>query len=446
VALPASVATSAANSGAVLTFASTAGLAIGQVVTGTSIPAGTFISALTPTTVTLSVTPTASIGSTASIAFAGEFETAATTGGGTSGTNFVTLASTTGLVAGETVEGTNIASGTIIASINSTTGTVFFNQNVGGTVATSTPLYFGNIAGTPSLGAGAGENFTGTVTVAGGTLQIQPTANSGNGSAPLFATPGSTTTNNIVFTTDAQTGTGYAGGTFQLLGTPSGITGALTTTVGSLTLTAGAGTIMTTAVGGGGTPTLDFVNTAPLTRSAGAVVDFAPGLGTTIEFNSSPTLTNGILGGYAYFTNSSGGVDFATITGSGPFTVAAFTGYTPLVATAGSPLVNYINDATVAGSISSRRSRSVALSSLRPPRPRRLAAFYSTTALARPRSRAATSPLPPRIRKSSSPPPAPTRSTPSPSTQPSAPPVRRRLRRPGPGSWSSAARTVSPAT
>ena len=76
-------------------------------------------------------------------------------------------------------------------------------------------------------------------------------------------------------------GNGYAGGTFQLLGTPNGVTGALTTSVGQLQITAGAGTIVTTAISGGGTPTLDFVNTTPLTRAAGAVVDFVPGAGTT---------------------------------------------------------------------------------------------------------------------------------------------------------------------
>ena len=62
---------------------------------------------------------------------------------------------------------------------------------------------------------------------------------------------------------------------------------------------------MTTAVSGGGTPTLDFMNTTPtpITRAAGAVVDFIPGVGHGNRLQHPAHATDGIIGGYAYFTN-----------------------------------------------------------------------------------------------------------------------------------------------
>ncbi len=346
-------ATAATASGnAVLTLPNVTGLAVGQLVTGTGVAANSYILSIAGNTVTLSQNTTG-VAAGAAITIAGEFETANTTGGGAAASNSITLASTAGLVPGESVSGTNIPAGALIASISG--NTVFLSTPIATTVTSGTALYFGSVAGSAALGAGAGEGFSGAVTVAGGTLQIQPTAASGNGSAPLFATPGATTTNNIVFTTDALTGNGYAGGTFQLMGTPVGVTGALTTNVGQLNLLAGAGTIVTTAVTGGGTPTLNFVNTTPIVRTAGAVADFKPGAGTAIQFNTSPTLTGGIIGGYAYFTNAAtGAVDFATVSGSAPFVVQA-----PVYGTTGSFLntglpvsgassaVNYQNSASV---------------------------------------------------------------------------------------------------
>ena len=344
-ALPATVATNAATAtGATLPFTSTAGLAVGQLVTGTNIPANTYILSISQnTSVTLSQSISGAVASGASIAFAGEFETAATTGGGAATTNSVTLGSTAGLVAGETVEGANIPAGALIASISG--NTVFLTTTITTAVTTATPLYFGNIAGSNALGAGAGENFTGAVTVAGGTLQIQPTANSGNGSAPLFATPGSTTTNNIVFATDPLTGNGYAGGTFQLIGSTAA--GTLTTSVGQLIPTAGQGNIVVTT-SGSGAPTLDFMNTTPVgVRGGGGILNFQPGVGT-IEFNSNPT-TNGIIGGYAFFTNATTqAVDFATVTAIGAGGTAPFVVGAPVYGVTGS----FLNALPVSGSTS----------------------------------------------------------------------------------------------
>lgn len=64
-------AASAANSN-VLTFASTTGVAVGMLVTGTGIPSGSSVVAFTTTSVTLSQTSTAGVASAASITFGGD--------------------------------------------------------------------------------------------------------------------------------------------------------------------------------------------------------------------------------------------------------------------------------------------------------------------------------------------------------------------------------------
>ena len=64
-------AASAANSN-VLTFASTTGVAVGMLVSGTGIVAGTSVVAFTTTSVTLSLTSTAGVASGASITFGGD--------------------------------------------------------------------------------------------------------------------------------------------------------------------------------------------------------------------------------------------------------------------------------------------------------------------------------------------------------------------------------------
>ncbi|HEY5312354.1 MAG TPA: autotransporter-associated beta strand repeat-containing protein, partial [Pirellulales bacterium] len=277
------------------------------------------------------------------------------TGAGAINTNVLTVSSASGLVVGESVTGTNVPGSSIITAISG--NTIYLNNNIATAVASATALTFGTIG----LAGAAGENFTGSVTVAGGTLQIQPTAASGNGSAPLGALAGAATTNNLIFTTDITTGSGsgggYAGGTFQVLGLAAGGS-SVTTTVGQLIPTAGAGTIVTTAIGTSA-PTLDFMNTTPIgTRALGAVVDFAPGTGTTIEFNSAPNLTNGLITSpaatgviataYAYYTNPSGTIDFATTTGSGPYVVAPYTGYTTGLPASGSVgTANYLSNGSV---------------------------------------------------------------------------------------------------
>jgi hypothetical protein len=68
------IATSAltAVNGNVLNFASTTGVTVGQLITGTGILPTTFVLALTGTTVTMSQASTAGVASAASITFSGD--------------------------------------------------------------------------------------------------------------------------------------------------------------------------------------------------------------------------------------------------------------------------------------------------------------------------------------------------------------------------------------
>lgn len=69
-----SISTSASTSanGNVLTFTSTTGVAVGNTVSGTGIPTGATVVAVTSTTVTLSMTSTAGVSNTTSITFGGD--------------------------------------------------------------------------------------------------------------------------------------------------------------------------------------------------------------------------------------------------------------------------------------------------------------------------------------------------------------------------------------
>ncbi|OYW30456.1 MAG: hypothetical protein B7Z47_03580, partial [Chthoniobacter sp. 12-60-6] len=408
----ATVTTSAATAigGTVLNFASTTGLVVGQPVFGTGIAPGSFISALTSTTVTLSVGTSAAVASAAAIVFGGSAAavttiptvstsgstatastsiTLASTAGlnvgmvvsgsaglpagatitainsstntitlsaattaviaaataltfnGAANTNVVTVTNATGLIVGQSVTGTNVPAGTVITAIYG--NNVVLNNTIAAAIGAGSSLYFGSVGA-----AGVAQSFSGAVTVAGGTLQVQPTAGSGSGSAPLSSV------NNLAFATDPLTGNGYAGGTFQMLG--SAAAGTMTMTVGQLIPTAGQGNIVTTA--NGGTPTLSFGSLTPIGArgtGTGSLLNFIPGSGTSIQFTTSPTLVNGIIGlstnrGFAYHTNATtSAVDFATVTGTGPYVVSAYAGYVSGLPVSGSTAAStyWLNNGTV---------------------------------------------------------------------------------------------------
>lgn len=159
--------------------------------------------------------------------------------------------------------------------------------------------------GSLTLTLAQGINAASTVTVQGGTLALNDT-----------------TAGNAVFSNAV---------TLNLAG------GTLSDTGSSTTAETFSGT--TISLGGSGitTPAGDshVTNLGAITRSAGGVVNFTP-LSTTFAAAGSITTTTannaaGILGGYATINGS----DWATATGSTPFTIGVYSGYTALTAAGG---------------------------------------------------------------------------------------------------------------
>jgi autotransporter-associated beta strand protein len=235
--------------------------------------------------------------------------------------NSFNVSNSAGLAVGQLVSGTGVPAGAIITNING--NTISINANIGGTA----------IGNGVALTFTSNANFTGAVTVGGGTLRVVPTATTGLGSN-LFAN-----TQNLVFNVDNLTNNGAAGGVFQL-GTPApALTAALTQTMGALTLTAGAGRVQV--------DTASFANTLSFaslgTRVAGATVAFAPAATNAgIQFATAPAGSNGVIGGFATIVNpATGAVDFAA-TPTANSNIAALGASTVLPVSAASPTTNYI--------------------------------------------------------------------------------------------------------
>ncbi|MGV3664411.1 MAG: autotransporter-associated beta strand repeat-containing protein, partial [Prosthecobacter sp.] len=245
-------------------------------------------------------------------------------------TNSLTVSSTTGIVVGQGISGSNIPAGSVVTSIVS--GTVItISTNITTAVAASTALTFT-----------ANSNFTGNVTVGGGTLQVRPAAGTGNGSDVI------NNGSQIVFGADTLTNNGWAGGTFDYQGSAAG--GTLTEQVGALTPSAGHGIVKVTA--NGGTPTLNFASLG--TRTAGATLNLQP-TGGPITFTAAAG-TNGILGGYATF--GADGTEFAaSVTAGGSAT--PLTGQATLPTSGGVATTNYQSTATPAANLSAQSINSL---------------------------------------------------------------------------------------
>ncbi|OYW77349.1 MAG: hypothetical protein B7Z37_04700 [Verrucomicrobia bacterium 12-59-8] len=217
------------------------------------------------------------------------------TGLGAANTNTIQVSSAAGLAIGQVVTagGTNVPTGGVITNINGTTITL--SSNIATAIAAGATITFG-----------ASTNFTGSVTVGGGTLQVQPTATSGTSGGNLF-----TTAQTLIFNTDALTLNGYAGGTFELMNPSATLTANLTQTMGLLQLSAGAGRVQVDAGNSTFSNILSF--NGYTTRTAGAVANFAPAATLAgIQFATLPTaISSGVLSG-VYFTNpTTGAIDFA---------------------------------------------------------------------------------------------------------------------------------------
>ncbi|MDH4455002.1 MAG: autotransporter-associated beta strand repeat-containing protein, partial [Verrucomicrobiota bacterium] len=323
-----------------VTATSTAGLVIGQPISGTGFAAGTVITdILSPTQFTISANAS-NTGSTASVAPVSGATAALTVTANTA--NLLTVASTAGLVPGQPISGTGMpaSAGWFISQINGATTFTVANSTSAAALANSAAIG----AQTPL----ASVNFGGNLTVAGGTLKINPTSAAGN-----VINNGSS----LIFNVDPITGNGTAGGTFNYLGFSTGSTEAL----GQLVPTAGAGTIQVTP-GSSGTTTLSFASLGA--RGAGATLNFKPGTGTGIQFGVAPSgtaISNGIIGGYAYITTpGTNAIDFLAVPTANT-NVAALGASTALPATVGSATTNYVNNSnlTTTGAVAANSLRIV---------------------------------------------------------------------------------------
>ncbi len=250
------------------------------------------------------------------------------------GTNLLTVADSTGIMVGQAVTGTNVPAGSVVVSISG--NDIRLSNNIGTTaVAAGTALTFR-----------ASSNFTGNVTVSGGTLKVRPTAGSGNGSDVI------NDASQLIFAADALSGNQWAGGTFEYQGSAAG--GALTEQVGALTVAAGAGSVKLSA--NGGTPTLNFASLG--TRTAGATLNLNPGAGTAITFTTAAG-ANGLLGGYATFGEA--GTDFAAnVVAAG--SASALTGQLALPTSGATSTVNYQSTSTPGANLSAQSINSLKMS------------------------------------------------------------------------------------
>ena len=250
---------------------------------------------------------------------------------GAANQNQLTLNSVAGLVLGQvvTTAPTNLSAGVVITAIDTVNNRITVSGNVGGTAITGgSAITFGAI----------GTGFTGAVTIAGGTMQFQPTAGSGVGSDLINATTGS-----IAFGTDTLTNNGFAGGTLEYIGRS---TTTLTETTGALIATAGLGIVKLTA--GGGTPTLSLASHTIANHAVGATLNFRPTTVGGIQFAVAPTaVLNGAMTN-AYITNpTTGAIDFvATPTANTNIAALAVpTGNLPT--TGGAAAGNYLLSTTI---------------------------------------------------------------------------------------------------
>ena len=216
-------------------LSSTAGLLVGESVTGTGIPAGTTVSAINSSTqITLSNNATTSGSSSLT------FSSPVVTG----------LSSTANLLVGESVTGTGIPAGTTISAINSSSQiTLSANATAGGssTLSFSSPVVTG-LSSTANLLVG--ESVTGTGIPAGTTISainsstqitLSQSATTNGSSTLSFTSPvvtGLSSTANLLVG-EPVTGTGIpAGTTISAINSSTQVTlSQSATTNGSSTLT-----------------------------------------------------------------------------------------------------------------------------------------------------------------------------------------------------------------
>ena len=232
----------------------------------------------------------------------------------------LTIAANVNLLAGSGGRSTwrDIGTGTstISGAVGSTGSVAFVKSGTAGTLNLDGANTFSGslLVETGTLNLRGSNTYTGTTTASGGTLGIN--FNSGTASVP---------TSNIVNSASSLVLGGVRGGGTV---TTTGKAGAsVSQSFNGTTLNAGASTLN---ISNGNTAnTRTQVNLGAITRNTGGTVNFAQPTGTgngTVASNNGYTTTtgndaSGILGGYA----TVGGADWATNNGTN---IVAYTGYT----------------------------------------------------------------------------------------------------------------------
>jgi len=268
---------------ATVTVASTAGLAVGEVVTGTNIPANSTISAVVSgTQLTLSTTASGNSTGTASLAFSVSDAASSSTGGLTKlGNGTLTLA------AANTYGGTTTVS----------TGTLGLTGS--GTLGTAASSVSVSPGATLALGTVALTKTNSTVTVVDGTLTASTgTLNLPGGGVVITGTASSTVAATITGTTSVT----QTGADFLTVMAPQTYTGTTTISGGTMdlaTVTVGAsnffGSLGSTAVTVNSGATLAGTGTVSgsVTLNSGAIL--SPGDGPQTVSTSNLTGTAGTL-------------------------------------------------------------------------------------------------------------------------------------------------------
>jgi autotransporter-associated beta strand protein len=239
------------------------------------------------------------------------------------GTSAISLASN----GSATLEDTGTASTTTnrpISLAGGGTGTVQIDNSAANITLSGSISGGGSFikAGPGILTPSASNSFTGSTQVAGGTLALNATS-SLNGTSAISVLQGATlaVTNSGTAQLPTFATIDLSGGNFVFTGNGS-ISAA--TSAGPLLVDSGQNTV--TANRTGSTtylPSIRFTGSAP-TAAVGTTLVYSANQ-AQIQFSSSASLTNGILGGSVFYGSS----DFASCTTtSGSYTIVPFAGYT----------------------------------------------------------------------------------------------------------------------
>ena len=121
-------------------LSATAGLAVGQPIVGTGVPANTVISAVSATAATLTLSQNANVTATNVSLFASPRPAiTVVTGTVTNGSSTVTVSSTAGMAVGQFISGSGIPSATTITAVNAGASTVTMSNAANALVAASQP-------------------------------------------------------------------------------------------------------------------------------------------------------------------------------------------------------------------------------------------------------------------------------------------------------------------